>query len=486
MEYSNENRQFPVNDPRPPHPKTNALQRRILKLVESHSLLQKQAPIIIAVSGGPDSICLLHLLSFLYPGTKRIAVYIDHGLRPDETPAEQSLVRKQAAICSASYSCVAVDVMSEKKRSGRSLEEAARILRYDALEKVRAACQAQCIAVGHTADDQAEEILLRLIRGSGSSGLSGMKLKNGNIIRPLLHEKKETLLAYLQSLRISYCIDSSNLHRNFLRNRIRLDLLVDLEQNYNSSIRQTLLQTAEILSAEDDLLEQLSDTAYQSCVLEKADSIQLLLPEFAQEALALRRRIFERICWKLDSRPSFKKIGHLLALCKSRGSRKEIHLSDGLRALREHGKITFFRPVEGDSYRGSAVIEKRFRALAVPGPGEFTVTELRRKLIISSMHRSFLTPDPGTQLIINADAVSFPLLLRPPHKGERFRPLGAPGKKKISRLLSDLKIPATERYSYPVLLSEGCIIAVPGIRIANDFKVTEETETVLLLQWLDS
>ncbi len=486
MEYSNENRQFTANDPRPPHPKTNALQRRILKLVESHALLQKQAPIIIAVSGGPDSICLLHLLSFLYPDTKRIAVYIDHGLRPDETPAEQSLVRKQAAICSASYSCVAVDVMNEKKRSGRSLEEAARILRYDALEKVRADSQAQCIAVGHTADDQAEEILLRLIRGSGSSGLSGMKLKNGNIIRPLLHEKKETLLAYLQSLRISYCIDSSNLHRNFLRNRIRLDLLVDLEQNYNSSIRQTLLQTAEILSAEDDLLEQLSDSAYQSCVREKAGSIQLLLSEFAQEPLALRRRIFEKICWKLESRPSFKKIGHLLALCKS-SSRKEIHLSEGLRALREHGRITFFRPVEGEGYRGPAVIEKRFRAIPVPGPGEFTVTELRRKLIISSLHRSSsLTSEPGTQLIINADVLSFPLLLRPPDKGERFRPLGAPGKKKISRLLSDLKIPATERYCYPVLLSGGCIVAVPGIRIADDFKVTEETEKVLLLQWLDN
>ncbi len=483
MAYSNKKQTSPSIELKMPTLKKNAIQRRIHKVLTSNSLLESGQPVIIAVSAGSDSISLLHILSFLYPTTKRIAVYVDHGLRPDETESEQKLVKKQAEICSAVFRSISVNVIQEKEQKGSSLEEAARTLRYQALEKIRNSENACCIAVGHTADDQAEEILLRLIRGSGRTGLSGMKLKNGHIIRPLLQEPKVELLDYLHSLNIKYCIDSSNFEKDFLRNRIRLDLLVDLEKHYNGSIRRTLLQTAEILSAEDDLLDELSRAAFLKHVQLEPAKIYLSITDFSREPLAIKRRILEKICWQMKSKPSFKKIKHLLYLCSST-SGKEIHLSGGLRAVREQANIIFFHPAEQTGYRGSAIIKKTFPPITIPGPGDFPVSELKRKLIISKVHSAQIRTVFSHKLIISADLLLFPLLLRPYSEAERFRPLGAPGNKKISRFLSDLKIPRSERHHYPVLISDGKVAAIPGLRITEEFKVTRQTKQMLLIQWL--
>lgn len=483
MVLSNRKQNFPENELQIATLNMNIIQKRIYKVLTENALLESGRPVVIAVSAGPDSISLLHILSFLYPATKRIAVYVDHGLRPDETVSEHTLVKKQAEICSAVFRSVSVDVIKEKEQKGCSLEEAARTLRYQILETIRESEDACCIAVGHTADDQAEEILLRLIRGCGRTGLSGMKLKNDYIIRPLLHESKEKLLEYLHALNIRYCVDSSNLAKDFLRNRVRLDLLVDLEKHYNKSIRRTLLQTAEILSAEDDLLEKLSLASFQKCVQHKQGKIHLSISDFSREPLAIRRRILERICWQMESKPSFKKIEHLLGLC-SNTSGKEAHLSHGLRAIRGQVDITFFRPTEQRGYRGPAIINKTFAPIRIPGPGEFLVSELKQKLIISKLHGAQPPPDISQQLTISADHLLFPLLLRPPQEAERFWPLGAPGNKKISRFFSDLKIPRAERQLYPVLISGEKVAVIPGLRISENFKVTSQTQQLLLIQWI--
>ncbi|HIP83288.1 MAG TPA: tRNA lysidine(34) synthetase TilS, partial [Desulfocapsa sulfexigens] len=235
------------------------LLKRIHQSIVSASLISDDTSLIIGVSGGADSMALLHILSVLFPATRRIAVYVDHGLRPDETDAEKSLVQKQAKICCANFETVAVDVQGEIIKNKCSLEEAARILRYQALEDIRIKYKSTTIAVGHTANDQAEEVLLRLIRGSGSRGLSGMNQRRGSIIRPVLNETKEKLLTYLQEQHIPFRQDSSNFDTRFLRNKIRIELLPILERDYNRSIQQTLLQTAAILKDEDRFLTQLTE-----------------------------------------------------------------------------------------------------------------------------------------------------------------------------------------------------------------------------------
>jgi tRNA(Ile)-lysidine synthase len=338
------------------------LRQQIAALITAQNLALPGDTVIVGVSGGPDSVALLHLLCSGLPLSKFVAVYVDHGLRPDETGAEIELVRTLAHQLQAGFELIAVDVNTAARNDKTSIEEAARTLRYQGLEEIRQQHQGTAIAVAHTADDQAEELLIRLIRGSGRKGLSGMLLQNGRIIRPLLHESKETLLHYLQAQQIPFCIDSSNLERNYLRNRVRLDLLPYLQEHFNISIKQTLLQTAQILEDEEALLEEMADKAWQKTASQvEAQPITLETPchsihidteEFCKCHPALQRRILEKCCWQMTARPQFRQIALLLDFLHKGQIGSEVHLSQGLRAHKTRQSVIFTYPVGKCSYRG--------------------------------------------------------------------------------------------------------------------------------------
>jgi len=458
------------------------LLKRIDNTISTNSLFNNESSLLIGVSGGADSIALLHILSVLFPNNSRIAVYVDHGLRPDETEAEKALVQQQAEVCCADFETVRVDVRSEKKKNNSSLEEAARTLRYQALEDLRIKYRANVIVVGHTANDQAEEVLLRLIRGSGSTGLSGMNIRNKRIVRPLLHETKEHLVQYLQEQQIPFCQDSSNLDTNFLRNKIRLELLPILEQDYNASMQQTLLQTAMVLNDEDLLLSSLTEEVLPKLLQKETETIKLVLPLFTKQPVAIQRRIIDTICCTLHSKPSFKKIQSLLRLAAT-AEHKEIHLTDGLRAVRNRNNILFHRPSSEKGYRGPSVILKTFSPITISCPGNYTVSELNHTLSVSKLVFSSELLEKQNSLVVDAEKITFPLTLRHQKSGELFHPLGAPGRKKISRFLSDQKIPAMERNDYPLLLSGEKPVAIAGMRIDHTFRLTQKTSHVLVLQW---
>ena len=439
-------------------------------------------PIIIAVSGGSDSVALLHILSTLYPENQRIAVYIDHGLRPAETHAESQLVAEIADRCSATFIPSRVETAAKQQAEKLSLEEAARILRYQTLETIRKQYNGQCIGVGHTRDDQVEEILIRLIRGSGSAGLSGMAKHNGYIIRPLLDYSKETLRDYLQEHSLPFCEDSSNSDLRFLRNRVRHELLPTLETDYNQSIRTTLLQTAAVLREEDQLLDTLSSRLYQQHCTSSTDLLYLAVDDMAQEAIALQRRVFEKICWKMEIRPSFKQIESLRGLLHARPN-TEHHLPSGLRAIREHQYILFHFPASGAGYRGAAAPYKGFPPLTIPGPGKYYIAELGHELTLQEVPFTEELLQDKTLLVLSSTAVTFPLTLRHHHPGERFQPLGSSGNRKISRFLTDNKIPATQKSDFPILLSGKSILAVVGLRISEAHRTQPKTLTCLTLRW---
>ncbi|MBU3944112.1 MAG: tRNA lysidine(34) synthetase TilS [Proteobacteria bacterium] len=338
------------------------LRQRIAALVTEQAPTQRGDTVIVAVSGGPDSVALLHILCSTLPLVRFIAVYVDHGLRPNETGAEIELVQALAHQLQAGFERVSVDVRTAVQQEKTSIEETARTLRYQALEAMRHQYQGTAIAVAHTADDQAEEILIRLIRGSGRKGLSGMQFKNSWVIRPLLHESKETLLYYLQVEQIPFSVDSSNLERTYLRNRVRLDLLPYLQDHFNKSIRQTLLQTTQILEDEEALLEEMAGKAWQEAVsvitiepvpLEAPSHIiQIDTKEFCKCHPALQRRILEKCCWQMEERPQFRQIELLLDLVHRRQGGAQIHLSKGLRVHKRGRELIFSYPAGKCNYRG--------------------------------------------------------------------------------------------------------------------------------------
>ncbi len=468
------------------------LLRRVENLIREKGLFRAEDCVIAAVSGGADSVTLLHLLNDIPLPIKIIAVYVDHGLRPQETGNEIALIENFCTLLHLDFETVRVDTYAKKKELKTSLEEAARIVRYQALEEMRIRHDATAIAVAHTADDQAEELLIRLIRGTGRKGLSGMKLQRGRIIRPLLKETKTSLLNYLNEKNIPFCQDSSNLNRIFLRNRVRLDLLPYLEEHFNSSIRQNLLQTTDILIQEEELLESLTQKKFEKVVQiynggdippgQIPKKIVVDIPSFQACHSALQRRILEKICWLMATKPGFRQIQQLRHVIQNGKNGAETHLKEGLRIEKKGPAALFSHPRGRKSLRGTLSAKGVTIYKEIPEPGVYTIENTGMSLSVQVLEK---TPgyEIGKGLQLDAEEIRFPLLLRTPLPGERFSPLGMMGSKKITRFLSDKKIPVSSRYLFPLLISAEKILAIAGLRIDNRFRLRTATKNTLIVDW---
>ncbi len=316
--------------------------------------------LVVAVSGGPDSMALLHLLAGVQQqlDLELVVVWVDHGLRPLETEAEGRVVQNAAKQFNLPFIASFVDVPSFAREQHLSVEHAARDLRYHVLRKVLHEKKADSIVVAHTADDQTEEILIRLLRGSGRKGISGMRARSGDIVRPLLFTEKQRILDWLAEQRIFYCQDSSNTDLKFTRNRVRHELLPFLEEKFDAGIRQSLRKSGDSLATDEALLEELTEEAFGRVVrkveqAQEAESVMRLTRQpFISLHPALQRRIVEQLLWQLGARASY---GHIMSVCRAAATgrnKSELHLSKGLRVgvFREY--LEFSYPAGHTSWRG--------------------------------------------------------------------------------------------------------------------------------------
>lgn len=454
-----------------------SLTRRFQHELRRHRLVEDGDHILVAVSGGPDSVGLLHLLAEAAGNCRLSAVHVEHRLRPGESEKEQRLVQDHCRRLQIDCRVAVVDVPAEHRKSGESVEACARRLRYRVLEEVRREVGADLIGVGHTSDDQAEEVLIRLLRGTGLQGLAGMAHKSGRVIRPLLDIGKQEIVAYLESRAIAYCLDSSNLSRRFLRNRVRLDLLPLLERDFNPAIKKTLLSMAEVFRDDDDYLEQ-QVARLLDRVIDRTGGLQLAIPPVLALHPALQRRLLEKICWQSGCRPTAEHIKQLLACLMHGEQGAELHLPQRITARKIGTNLVF---QQRDRQRGSSPPETLLPPLLLTGEGVYEVPALAATI---SLRRFDHQPQPGPgELIVDGDRVRLPLTLRAPRAGERFWPLGAPGSKKIRRYFSDRKIPVHSRDRIPILGNEEMVVAIPGLAIAEPVKITATTRRFLLISW---
>ncbi|MCK4839568.1 MAG: tRNA lysidine(34) synthetase TilS [Desulfobulbaceae bacterium] len=463
------------------------LEEHTLQKLRDLDLLKSGDLVVVAVSGGSDSVALLHLLAAVVAdlALRLCAVYVDHGLRPDETAAEAELVKKLALQLKVDFRTGTVPVREYGEERGLSVEAAARQLRYEFLERVAGELGAVAIAVAHTADDQAEEVLLRLIRGAGRNALAGMlELNYRRVIRPLLQVSKEQLLDYLREHDISFLEDSSNAERDFLRNRVRLDLLPYLQENFNPAIRQTLLRTADILGTEDELLGELARDLYSQAVNgpEDLDTIRADIKVILAGHPALRRRVVEQILVQMGGQPTFQHIENLLALAATGGNGNELHLAGGLRVVKRAGGLEFSYPAGRHPHRASLTASKDLSfEMIVDGPGNWPIKELGVTLLVEieeqRPRRDELTGMAADYL--DMAELAFPLTVRSVRPGDRFRPLGGPGSRKVADFLSDRKVARENRSRVPVLANQDGIVALPGLRIDHRYRLVPGTKKVL-------
>lgn len=338
------------------HPLEHAVRQTLV----SESLLERGRRVLVGVSGGADSMALLSLLAALRPefGLVLVAAYVDHGLRPKETPAEWACVQGAAARLGLDCASVRVDVIGAAAASKLSLEHAARELRYQAFADIGRQWATDALAVAHTADDQVEELLLRLFRGGGGKALSGMRLQSGRLIRPLLAVRKLELLAYLADQKIAFCFDSSNDNRRFLRNRVRHELLPLLEAQYDRGIRRALLKTAANLREDEELLEHLLalswDQAVEIRVADNTDQVVCILRRapFCCLHAALQRRMVEKLLWTIGDTTRYEHIMAILVAARSGRTGSELHLSRGLRVGVSRDRLEFSYPQGQGPWRG--------------------------------------------------------------------------------------------------------------------------------------
>ncbi|MDP2883148.1 MAG: tRNA lysidine(34) synthetase TilS [Azonexus sp.] len=464
--------------------------KKIEDAIRREGLLATGERCVVAVSGGPDSMALLQVLAQLAPVLDLFLVvaHVDHGLRPSEAEAEARLVQEAAQGLGLACECGRVDVVAYAREQGLSREHAARNLRYGFLEEVAAHHRATKIAVGHTADDQAEEILLRLVRGTGRAGLTGMaRLRDGLVVRPFLEIAKAEILRYLAAENIPYCLDSSNRERIYLRNRIRLDLLPYLQENFNPNIGNSLRETAAILQGEEELLAGMADQAYAQVVKEgrgEPAGLTIQLADFLRQPLAIKRRILETACWYMGCRPAFKQIAQLLLLAETGAEGAGLHLAQGLRVVKAEGRVDFRYPQGRQAVRGNlteAGTDQVPFARELPGPGEYAFEAMGAMVtlrLLDALPEGWEAQAPAT-LYFDADKVGFPLMGRSFETGDRFHPLGAPGRKKVGDFFTDQKIPAAQRRRIPILTDQEGIIAILGMRPDQRAAIGPRTRRIL-------
>ncbi|MEW6335664.1 MAG: tRNA lysidine(34) synthetase TilS [Thermodesulfobacteriota bacterium] len=341
--------------------------RSVRKTIAESALLERGDHLLVALSGGPDSVALLRVMALLSPeyGLKLTAAHLNHGLRGEESREEEHFVRTLCAGLGIGCISKTLDIRSLRKGSGKSIEQVGREQRYRFLDEAAQACGATKIATGHHRDDQAETVLINLLRGSGLEGLKGIvPLRDGRIIRPLLHVGRPEILEFLRREGLTYREDGSNRSPCFLRNRIRHGLIPELAAGYNPAIVSGLSRTAEIIRREDDYLQAAVRRILGGWgVVPGTAEVSLPLQELTGLHEALQRRVLK--CLLEAAAPEGTGIGYrhveaALALARLPRRRKASLDLPGLIRLEKNGSAirigrVAWRPVRSRKEKGASV-----------------------------------------------------------------------------------------------------------------------------------
>ena len=427
--------------------------------------------IVAAVSGGSDSVALLHVLRCLAPEWRLSlhALHVDHRLRPDSA-RDGEFVDRLAIQLGIPAEVVAVDV-----GPGGSREAAARIARYRALEDYADRVDAQCIAVAHTADDQAETVLMRALEGTGVRGLAGIPPTRGRIIRPLLAERRDALRAMLVDAGIGWIEDPSNEDRVFLRNRIRHELLPALREAYNPAIVEALVRLAGLARATTSAVESVA--ARELGRLARLGPTEVVLPLIELRALPgeIASEVLRQGASRLGVRGPLRAWAH-------RGLRRALVRPAPRRAFTLGGMTI---EVSGDHLRlargPTAAVETR----TVPIPGRLPLPEAGLLLESSLGPREACAVSGNPWCVVfDADTLAEPLIVRSRRAGDRMTPFGARQERRVKRLLMEAKLPRWERARVPIVQAGPHIAWVGGVRRAALAPVTAATRRVVQLTLL--
>ncbi len=424
---------------------------KLFALSKEYDMLPAGALVLCAVSGGADSMCLLHRLYCMAPewGFSLACAHFNHNLRGSESLRDEEFVRSWCREHSVPFFNGSADVAAEAARAGRGIEETARVLRYDFLNQIAQQCGASRIATAHTANDNAETVLLHLVRGSGLPGLTGIPPRRGNVVRPLLTTTRAEVEEYCAINGLSWVEDSTNTDQTYTRNYLRHQVMPLLEQA-NPRVVETISSTANRLRTDNECLADLAEEAVaQARVTAEGIAISVQILNDLPRAVASRavRRLLERSGGGKNCTSAH--ISAVLNLCRSADPSGKVDLPD-LKAQRIYGELVFLTGRgETDLPTATLVCEGKRVFYGMTG---WSVT-CRRTVC---PEKSFKNPDT---FFVSSDKISGALVLRPRQTGDTIK-LPGRGTKAIKKLLIDEKIPSAERACLPVLADDAGVVAL--------------------------
>lgn len=429
--------------------------------------------VLVGLSGGPDSVCLLSIMSTLRSGLgiTLSAVYVDHGLRPEETPAERAFCEMLCTSRGVPLTCRQTDVSASSLVRELGKQAAARELRYRTFEEEAFKSGAGRIALGHTKNDSAETLLINLLRGTGMSGLTGIPPVRGNVIRPLIEISRDEIMGYLEGISQPYVVDSSNLRTDYLRNRIRMEILPQLER-INPAIVEALARTADILSEEDHYLDTAVTKTLMRLVSRKTPArIELFLSPMETTPLPLLRRILRRAFADLAGARTLthEHVEEVIRLIRAGKSGTRVHLGRALRVIRSYA--TLIATTEEPKKVGEYTLNAGDRVLIK----ESGIT------IEASVRDEAGQADGRKAAVFDLDKISLPLTIRARRDGDFFYPSGFGKRVKVQDFFVNSKIPREERDSVPLVCSAERIVWVAGLRGDQRFLPDDDTRRYLVL-----
>jgi tRNA(Ile)-lysidine synthase len=453
---------------------------RVGRTIRRRELFGDDDRVAVAVSGGPDSVAMIWVLRDLERTANwRLVglIHVNHRLRADESEEDERFCRDLASRLALPIVVTAADVLERARERRQSIEAAARIERYACFEQAASALDATRVATGHTRDDQAETVLLRLFRGAGGRGLSAIRPRRGIYVRPLIDVSRDELRADLAARGEPAREDSSNSDLTIPRNRLRRLVLPMILGDWPGAVA-ALARFAELAGDDEQFLAATAREVSSAVALPPANGVQQIDGRgLNQLPAALARRIVRQAIEAGGATPSFRDIEAVRALARSRKTRGHLDL-DGLQ-IEKAGSVVRFGG--GESMEPPAAFEY---PLAVPGV--VTVIETGATILASLKRGPAVRPilgEPESVAVLQAEAVTLPLTVRSRRPGDRLRPLGSPGSRKLQDLFVDRKVPGFARDRVPLVVDHsGRIVWVVGHVIADECRVTRPESGMVILE----
>lgn len=451
------------------------LQQRVASFLAGAGLTE--GPLVVAVSGGPDSITLLHLLTDWVRTNGRLlhVFHMEHGLRGEESAEDARFVLDQAEALGWPATLVGL-APGELERMGGSTQEAARTRRYAELIRLAQRIGASGIATGHNQDDQAETVLMRFLRGAGAHGLAGIApiaIREGiPVLRPLLETPRSEIEAYCRTAGLSFRIDSSNLHTDYLRNRLRQELLPHLAETYNPAIRRTLSQMATIFREEDRWLDELAGAHLRAVRLPApASAVELPVESLQAAPVPLQRRIIRLAVQELSGTGegcSLASVERVLDLLERSVGGGQVPLGPRLWAIREYDRLRIAREENLGESGGGEWPLGLVGAQSIPELD--LVVEVGRG---DGPDRSLASGERVA--VFDAALLPGPISVRTRRPGDRLYPVGMEGSKKLQDILVDAKVPRRLRDRLPLIAAGDELLWLPPDRLDRRFLASDTT-----------